>query len=66
MVTKENVVSLWIENYCQGCDSETIGVDAMRPCLPCIADLSTLYCSLTEEYSDCVYATFACNNKLPY
>lgn len=47
-------------DYCHGCDNETVGIDASRPCFPCIADFSTLYCSLTESYSACAYATLAC------
>lgn len=43
--------SLHMTDYGHGCDSETVGVDAIRPCSPCMADLSTLYCSQTEEYS---------------
>lgn len=38
-------------NYFHGCDKETTGVDACNPFLPCIADFSTSYCSVTESYN---------------
>lgn len=45
-VTKQNAIKT---DYCHGCDREMLRVDPCRPCLSCIADLSTLYCSQTEE-----------------
>lgn len=46
-------------NYCHGCVSKTVGVDAFRPCFPYIADLSTSYCSQIDECSHSEYMNFA-------